>query len=136
MRDEPKLIRMPTFSSNFGNLSIVDKTNVLPFELKRIFYVYGIPSGSKRGDHAHKNLKEFIWCLKGKIEVFTIMISGEKNNFLLDEPNIGLYIPSKTWSYQTILSADSIYCVGCSEYYYEDDYIRNYSEFEKFLIDS
>ena len=133
--DEPKIINIPTFRSDFGNLSVIDKSNILPFELKRIFYVYGIPSGSKRGNHAHKTLKEFIWCLKGRIEVFTISLSGVKNNFHLNDPNNGLYIPSKIWSYQISLSPDSIYCVGCSDYYLEEDYIRDYSEFKKLILD-
>jgi len=134
MHNEPKVFNIPTIKSDCGNLSIVDSINTLPFDLKRVFYVYENPAGNKRGNHAHKTLKEFIWCLKGKIEVFNISISGKKTNFILDKPNKGLYIPEKTWSYQISLSSDSIYCVGCSDYYKEEDYIREYKEFEKLII--
>ena len=103
--------------------------------MKRIFYVYNNPVGSRRGNHAHKKLKEFIWCLAGKIEVFNISLLGKKSSFILDKPNKGLYIPEKTWSYQVNLSKDSIYCVIASDIYIEEDYIRKFEDFEK-LIDS
>ena len=132
--EEPRIIDAPVFSSNYGDLSVIDKTTGLPFEMKRIFYVYNNPLGSRRGDHAHKKLKEFIWCLTGKIQVFNISLQGAKSSFILDKPDKGLYIPENTWSYQVNLSEGSIYCVLASDVYMEEDYIRKFDEFEKLII--
>ena len=132
--EEPRIIYAPVFPSKYGDLSVIDNTTGLPFSMKRIFYVYNTPVGSRRGDHAHKKLKEFIWCLKGKIQVFNISLRGNKSNFILDKPDKGLYIPEKTWSYQINLSEESIYCVIASDIYIEEDYIRKFKEFEKLII--
>ena len=134
MLQEPKIFNVPTFQTPCGDLSIIDKTNILPFDMKRIFYIYNNPKGSRRGDHAHKILKQFIWCLKGSIQVFNISLNGKKSNYILDQPNKGLYIPEKTWSYQINLSDDSIYCVAASDFYIEKDYIRSFKEFQKLII--
>ena len=133
--EEPRVIKAPVFPSNYGDLSVIDQTTGLPFQMKRIFYVYNNPLGSIRGGHAHKNLKEFIWCISGKIEVFTISLLREKSNFILDNPDKGLYIPEKTWSYQISLSENSIYCVICSDIYIKEDYIRKFDKFEKLFVD-
>ena len=132
--EEPRVIKMPVFTSDYGDLSVIDHTTGLPFKIKRIFYVYNNPLGSKRGDHAHKKLKEFIWCITGKIQVCTISLLRKKSNFILDKPDKGLYIPEKTWSYQISLSEDSIYCVVASDIYIKKDYIRKFDEFEKLIV--
>jgi len=131
--EEPRVIYAPVFTSDFGNLSVIDRTTGLPFEMKRIFYVYNNPVGNRRGNHAHKKLKEFIWCIAGKIQVFNISLLGKKSSFILDKPNKGLYIPEMNWSYQVNLSKDSIYCVIASDIYIEEDYIRKFEDFEKLI---
>ena len=125
----PTIIDIPTFSRSDGDLSVIDKSNILPFELKRIFYIYNLPIGAKRGEHAHISQKQFIWCLKGEIEVFTISMKQEECRFRLNKANIGLYLPEKTWSYQVVLAEDSIYSVAASDFYDDSDYIREMSEF-------
>ena len=130
----PKIIKISSINSPKGILSIIDKENNLPFEIKRIFYVYNIPKNSKRGDHAHKNLKEFIWAINGEIEVSTISKDNSKAKFILNNPNEGLYIPERTWSYQITNRDNTIYCVACSDYYDEKDYIRNWKDFLKSTI--
>ena len=132
--EEPRIIYAPVFNSNYGDLSVIDITTGLPFRMQRVFYVYNNPIGSKRGDHAHKKLKEFIWCIKGKIQVFNISLRGNKSNYILDKPDKGLYIPEKTWSYQINLSEESIYCVIASDIYIEEDYIRKFEEFKKLIV--
>ena len=133
MNEEPKVFFAPTFPTSCGDLSIIDSSNILPFEMKRIFYIYNNPVGSRRGDHAHKTLKQYIWCLKGEIEVFNISVLGNKSNFILNQPNKGLYLPEKTWSYQINLSEESIYCVAASDFYKDSDYIRNLEDFIKLI---
>ena len=129
---KPYLIKIKTFDSSEGNLSVIDKINNIPFDVKRIFYVYNIPKNTQRGGHAHKKLKQFIWSINGAIDVFTISKDGEQNKFNLSKPNVGLFLPEMTWSYQMTLMENCIYCVGASDYYKEDEYIRSWSEFKNY----
>ena len=130
----PKIIKINSIESSKGILSVVDKQNNLPFEIKRIFYVHSIPKNSKRGDHAHKKLKEFIWVINGEIEVITISKENSRAKFILSNPKEGLYIPEKIWSKQITITENSIYCVACSDYYDESDYIRDWEDFTKTTI--
>lgn len=129
---KPYLIKIKSFKNVKGTLSVVDSINNIPFDIKRIFFVYDIPRKTQRGGHAHKKLKQFIWSIYGEIDVFTISKDGEHNKFNLSKPNIGLFLPEMTWSYQLTLKENSIYCVGASDYYEEDEYIRNWSEFKNY----
>ena len=128
---EPEIIKISTFKSSQGNLSIIDKKNNIPFEVKRIFYIYDIPQNTQRGGHAHKSLKQFIWVINGQLEIITFSKNDMKIKFILDSPNMGLYIPELTWSYQLTRSFNTIYCVAASDYYDENEYIRDWEDFIK-----
>ena len=128
---KPKIIEIRTLKSSSGNLSIIDKENGLPFELKRIFYVYDIPKNTQRGGHAHKTLNQFIWVINGQLEITTFSKKGESNKFFLDSPSKGLFIPKLTWSYQITKIDNTIYCVAASDYYDENEYIRKWEDFIK-----
>ena len=128
---EPEIIKISTFKSSQGNLSIIDKKNNIPFEVKRIFYIYDIPQNTQRGGHAHKSLEQFIWVINGQLEIITFSKKDVKKKFVLDNPNIGLYIPELTWSYQLTRSFNTIYCVAASDYYDENEYIRDWEDFIK-----
>ena len=128
---EPEIIKISTFKSSQGNLSIIDKKNNIPFEVKRIFYIYDIPQNTQRGGHAHKSLKQFIWVINGQLEIRTFSKNDMKKKFILDSPNMGLYIPELTWSYQLTRSFNTIYCVAASDYYDENEYIRDWEDFIK-----
>ena len=130
----PFLIKIKTLKGEKGNLSILDKENNLPFDIKRIFYVYDIKKNIERGGHAHNKLKQFIWAINGVIEVKSISREGVKKSFLLDNPNIGLFIPELTWTSQHIKSDNTIYCVAASNYYDESEYLRNWEEFQNLII--
>ena len=117
-----------------GSLSIVDFKSVLPFDIKRCFYIYDLKKGTTRGNHAHYLLRQFIWCVKGKLKVSAISRYGKKNyEFLLDKPNQGVYIPSLTWANQLSLSNDCIYFIAASDYYKQEDYIRSWEVFKKII---
>lgn len=133
--EDPKIIEIPKHSDHRGNLSVVDSKTCLPFELKRVFYVYDIPSGIKRGGHAHRTLHQFLWCLSGSVKVYTINSRGKENNFSLSLPWKGLYIPPMTWAYEESVSAGCVYMVGASDYYIEDDYIRSIDTFNSMLVE-
>ena len=128
---EPEIIKISTFKSSEGNLSIIDKRNNIPFEVKRIFYLYNIPQNTQRGGHAHKSLKQFIWVINGQLEIITFSKNDPQKKFVLDCPDIGLYIPELTWSYQITRSYNTIYCVAASDYYDENEYIRELENFNK-----
>ena len=130
---EPEIFKAPVFASTSGDLSIIDESNILPFPMKRIFYIYNTPLGGKRGYHAHKESKQLIFCLFGKIEVFNISVLGNKSKFILDSPDKLLYVPEKTWSYQVNLAHNSIYCVIASDFYDDNDYIRDFNKFKEYI---
>lgn len=128
--ENPIKLNIKTVShGNLGNLSVVDINTVLPFEIKRCFFVYGSKKGTLRGDHAHYSLKQFIWCVNGILKISTISKDGINQEFILNKPNEGIYIPNLTWANQFTMTEECIYCVAASDYYKEDDYIRNLEDF-------
>lgn len=135
MSQSPKIIDIPKHVDERGNLSVVDSQTCLPFELKRVFYIYDMPSDTQRGAHAHKKLHQFLWCLSGSVEVSTVNFEGRSERFTLSLPWKGLHIPPLTWAHETSLSAGCVYVVGASSFYDEDDYIREYSEFQDLISD-
>ncbi len=113
---------------NTGYLSFFESNKDIPFEIKRIYYIYEVPVGTKRGMHAHKNLKQLLWCSYGRIEV--MLDNGkEKIFFILDSPEKGLLVGGGIWHDMIWKKEGSVLCVAVSEYYNEDDYIRDYNEF-------
>ena len=125
----PKLIDIPRHKDSRGNLSVIDYQTCLPFELKRIFYLYDIPAGIERGGHAHHSLSQFIWPLSGTIQVSTINCNGVSQDWILQLPWQGLLLPPCTWAHETAVSAGCVYAVAASDYYDPDDYIRDKSKF-------
>ena len=121
----PQLIDIPRHKDIGGNLSVLDDQSCLPFELKRIFYIYDIPAGTERGGHAHHKLSQFIWSVSGSVSVSTINIFGEEQTWLLQLPWQGLLVPPMTWAYETSVSAGCVYVVAASDYYDANDYIRD-----------
>ena len=126
---KPVLVNIPRHQDARGNLSVVDFQTCLPFELKRVFYIYDIPAGTERGGHAHKALSQFIWSVSGTIKVSTIDQSLNKKDWILQLPWQGLLIPPLTWAHETSVSAGCVYVVGASDYYNQSDYIRDIDEF-------
>ncbi len=114
-----------------GNLSIVEG-NILPYPIKRAYYLYDVPSDSSRGGHAHKNLKQFLIALSGSFDV--VLDNGyARKVFTLNKPNKGLLIPNGIWRELENFSAGSVCLSLVSELYDEDDYIRNYNDFKLFV---
>ena len=119
-------------NANIGYLSFFEAERDVPFDIKRIYYTYEVPLGTKRGSHAHKKLKQLLWCPYGKIEV--ILDNGkEKELFVLDSPEKGLLVGNGIWRDMIWKKKGSVLCVAASEYYNPDDYIRNYDEFMKYI---
>ncbi len=119
-----------TFSENEGSLSVLEVLNDIPFEVKRIFYVYNTPIPVVRGKHAHKNTKQLFICVNGSCEI--ICDDGnDKKTFLLDKSNKALYVPEGIWADEKYLEENTILLVLCNTKYDSSDYIRNYKDFLK-----
>jgi len=124
-----KLIHINTISSvNEGSLSFFEGTKDISFDIKRIYYISNVSEGVKRGFHAHKKLKQLLFCPYGKIRLF--LHDGEKHiEITLEDPSNGLIIDKPVWREILWLEENSVLCVAASDYYEESDYIRDYDEF-------
>lgn len=121
------LISLPKIEDRRGNLSVIEK-DIIPFEMKRVYYLYDVPSGSERGGHAHKDLQEFLVALSGSFDV--ILHDGiSESTVTLNKPNIGLLIPTGVWRELKNFSSGAVCLVVASDVYIEDDYIRDFEEF-------
>ncbi len=111
-----------------GNLSAGEFEREIPFSPKRYFLVFDVPSEKTRGQHAHKTCHQFLICIKGQCAV--VADDGKsRQEFMLDSPILGIYLPPMTWGTQYKYSPNAILLVFASDYYDPDDYIRNYDEF-------
>ncbi|WBU51738.1 FdtA/QdtA family cupin domain-containing protein [Kosakonia pseudosacchari] len=111
-----------------GCLSVGEFSRSIPFEAKRYFIVYDVPTKETRGEHAHHECHQFLIAIKGIIHV--VADDGiNRQEFVLNAPNIGIYLPPKTWGIQYRYSSDAILLAFASDYYDAKDYIRDYDEF-------
>jgi len=125
------LHRLPHVPDMRGSLSFAEYKNHLPFSPLRLFWIYDVPNKEVRGEHAHKNLEQFLICVKGSVHV-VLDDSLSRKEVVLDQPNIGLYIKSKTWGIQYKYSNDALLLVLASNIYDPNDYIRDYDDFLKY----
>lgn len=122
---------MPLVTDLRGNLTVGEFEQHIPFSVKRYFMVFDVPSAETRGEHAHKKCHQFLICAKGSVSV--VADDGKtRQEFLLQKPNQGVFLPAGTWGIQYKYSSDAVLLVFASEHYSADDYIRNYDEFVKF----
>lgn len=127
--DKIELREIPKISDpdGRGNLSVIEK-DVLPFAIKRIYYLYDVPSDSTRGGHAHKRLQQFLIALSGSFDV--VLDNGKSRRTLtLNRPNKGLLIPNGIWRELENFSAGAVCLSVVSAEYDEQDYIRKYKDF-------
>jgi dTDP-4-dehydrorhamnose 3,5-epimerase-like enzyme len=111
-----------------GNLSVI-QGEAIPFEMKRVYYLYDIPSGGRRGGHSHKNCQELLVALSGSFDV--ILSDGhEQKTVTLNKPNVGLLIPNGIWRELENFSSGSVCLVLASAVFEEEDYIRNFEDFK------
>lgn len=127
-----KWIEFPKISDPRGNLSFIEGQNHVPFDIKRVYYLYDVPGGESRGGHAHKNLTQVAIALSGSFD-FILDNGIQKERYSLNSPYKGLLISNNTWREMENFSSGSVCLVLASSRYAEDDYIRNYDEFIKGL---
>lgn len=126
------LHRLPGVIDLRGNLTVGEFGRSVPFDPKRYFMVFGVPNAEVRGEHAHRSCKQFLICAHGRCSV--VADDGvNRQEFLLDDPAIGLYLPPMTWGIQYKYSSDAILLVFASEFYDPDEYIRSYDEFARLV---
>lgn len=115
-------------SDRKGNLSVVENGITLPFDVKRVYYIYDVPGGESRGAHAHKALSQLIVAASGSFCV-TLDDGRAKQTFFLNRPYQGLYVKPGIWRDLTDFSSGAVCMVLASEKYCEEDYIRDYNEY-------
>lgn len=125
---EVRLIEIPKNQDRRGNLSVIEG-DTIPFVSKRVYYLYDIPGGSKRGGHAHKEQKEFLIALSGSFDVVVKDGNSEKT-ITLNKPNYGLLIEKEIWRELENFSSGSVCLVLASDEFDEADYIRNFKDFK------
>ena len=122
------IIQLPKIHNPAGNITVVSNHNEIPFDVKRVFYIYDIPSGEDRGAHAHVLCHQFLIAAGGSFEI-ELDDGRIKRTVMLNRPNIGLHIPPGIWAAEKGFSSGSICLVLASHKYEESDYIRNYEDF-------
>ena len=126
-----KVIHINTIPTiNAGELSYFESSKNIDFDIKRIYYISKVPEGIRRGFHAHKKLKQLLFCPYGKIQLLLENEYG-REEIELSDPSIGIIIDRPTWREMIWLKKDSVLCVAASDYYDENDYIRDYEYFKK-----
>jgi dTDP-4-dehydrorhamnose 3,5-epimerase-like enzyme len=123
-----KIIELPKISDPRGNLSFIEGGQHIPFDIKRVYYLYDVPGGSDRGSHAHKSLHQFIVAMSGSFDV--VLDDGrDQKRFHLNRSYYGLYLCPMMWRYLDNFSSGAVCMVLASSHYDESDYIRDYDQF-------
>ena len=126
--DQCRLIDLPKILDARGNLTFIESGRHMPFEFKRVYYLYDVPGGSERGGHAHKSLHQFLIAMSGSFDV--ILDAGRgRQRFHLNRSYYGLYIPPMVWRELDNFSSGSVALALASEFYEEDEYIRDHAAF-------
>jgi len=122
-----EVIDIPKISDPRGNLGVIEN-DTIPFSIRRVYYLYDVPSDAFRGGHAHKKTLELLVALSGSFEV-NLNNGKEKMSLILNKPNKGLLIKPGTWRELEIFSSDVVCLVLASDVFDESDYIRDFDEF-------
>ncbi|WP_370476806.1 sugar 3,4-ketoisomerase [Tamlana flava] len=126
-----EVLNIPIIHDPRGNLAVIEK-EVVPFETKRVYYLFDVPSGSSRGGHAHKELSQFLVALSGSFDVI-IKIGEKTEKVTLNNPSRGLLITPCVWRELENFSSGAVCLVVASDVYKEEDYICNFEEYLLYL---
>jgi len=125
------VIELEKIKNRSGNITPITSYENIPFDIKRVYYLYDVPSGEERGGHAHKNLQQLIIAASGS---FDVILNDGKNTrtFTLNRPNFGLYVTRGIWRELVNFSSGGVLLVLASEVYDENDYIRDFEIFKSY----
>jgi hypothetical protein len=129
-----KIMQLPKVSDPRGNLTFVEENKHVPFEIKRVYYLYDVPGGETRAGHAHKTLQQFIIAASGSFDV-NIDDGSRKDTFHLNRSYYGLYLPPMVWRELANFSSGSVCLVLASQLFDERDYIRDYEKFRNEIVE-
>lgn len=129
---EGRIIELPKINDPRGNLTVAEGVSNVPFDIKRAYWVYDVPSGECRGGHAHKSCREMIVAVSGSFTV-TLDDGHSTKTFLLNHPYQGLLVETGIWRTLDDFSSGAVCLVLASEPFAEDDYLRNYNDFLEFI---
>lgn len=126
------VLTLPKHSRPNGNLSVVENRLTVPFDVRRVYYLYDVPGGEERGGHAHRQLQQFLIAVSGSFDV--ILDDGfSRRTISLNRPYYGLHIKPGIWRELNNFSSGAVCLVLASEHYDEDDYIRRYDDFLHYI---
>lgn len=128
----PQIINLPKILDERGNLSFFENTNQIPFEIKRTYWIYDVPGGEIRGGHAFRKQQEFIIALSGSFDVI-LNLNNKELLFQLNRSYYGLYIPNLIWRSLENFSTNSLALIVSDCQYNEEDYIRNFTEYQNIV---
>ncbi len=125
---DSRLIDFPRINDPRGNLTFVEGSRHIPFDIKRIYYLYDVPGGAERGAHGHRALQQVVIAMSGSFDI-TLDDGREKTRFHLNRSYYGLYVPPMMWRELDNFSSGSVCLVLASDYFVESDYFRRYEDF-------
>jgi len=126
--EDCKIIELPKISDPRGNLTYVEGGEHIPFDIKRVYYLYDVPGGAERGAHGHRSLQQFIIAMSGSFDV--VLDDGENTKTIhMNRSYYGLYVCPMMWRDINNISSGAVCMVLASDYYNENDYFRDYEEF-------
>jgi len=125
------MVHLPVVHNETGNITAINNSKEIPFDIKRVYYLYDVPGGESRGGHGHKALHQLIIAGSGSFDI-TVDDGRIRRTFQLNRPNYGLYLPPGLWRELDNFSSGSICLVMASEAYDASDYLRVYDEFKAF----
>ena len=124
----PEIRGIQTISADLGSIGVLEGNYPIPFDIKRIYFIHSVPSGSERGAHGHKTLSQFIFVPHGRVDI-ELDNGIDKKTFVMNSATQGLFVPPGLWRNLNNFSDDAVCVVAASEIYLESDYIRDYNEF-------
>jgi hypothetical protein len=130
-----KILQLPVINNRAGNITAINNQTEIPFETKRVYYLYDVPGGAERGGHAHKDLKQLLIAGSGSFEI-EINDGIESKTIQLNRPNVGIIIVPGIWRELKNFSSGAICIVLASELYDPNDYVRDFNKFKKLKHDS
>ena len=130
--DNCRIIDLPKITDQRGNLSVIEGENQIPFDIKRVYYLYDVPGGSSRAGHGHKELQQLMVAMSGSFDVI-VDDGNSRKKFQLNRSYFGLYIPKGMWREVENFSSGGVCLVLASTKYDPSDYFHDYDEFKKFV---